>query len=140
MSELRLPNNPPSEPAPLVMLVDDCAATRIATAIYLEKMGLKTESADSVASSLERIQTIKPRILLTDYLLPDGNGVELARTMKERLPSLIVYLITGWQLDTEAEQAASGAIDRILTKPINPGELARMLMEDWSSPQPPTPT
>jgi CheY-like chemotaxis protein len=130
MSEHVSQNDSRAETAPLVLLVDDCTATRIATAIYLERMGIRTESADTVAGCLERIQTIEPRILLTDYLLPDGNGVDLARTLKERLPSLIVYLITGWQLDSEAERDASGTIDRMLTKPINPGDLVRMLIED----------
>ena len=61
--------------------------------------------ASSVAEGLARIPPLAPDVAVLDIRLPDGNGIELCRELKSKLPDLACLMLTSY----DDEQAALGA-------------------------------
>ncbi|MFQ3597800.1 MAG: sigma-54 dependent transcriptional regulator [Chloroherpetonaceae bacterium] len=62
--------------------------------------------------AVERIATEKPDLILTDYTMPDMNGLELTRLVKERYPKLPIIVLTGYgSVESAVEVLKAGAFD-----------------------------
>jgi CheY-like chemotaxis protein len=74
-------------------------------------------------------------VLLLDVRLPDGNGLDLARTLRDgqakRRPSIIV--MSASVLPSERETALSAGADHFLAKPYVPSELVRLVADELRS-------
>ena len=60
----------------------------------------------------------KPNAALLDYMLPDGNGVELAQQLKQMVPNLQVIMMTGSMLPPEEEAICEEHDFPVLRKPF----------------------
>ncbi|KAA9153461.1 response regulator transcription factor [Amycolatopsis acidicola] len=91
-----------------VFLVDDHEIVRRGVADLLESdPGITvTGEAGTTAQALARIPALRPDIALLDVRLPDGNGVELCRDLRSKLPELKVIMLTSFT----DEQAMLNAI------------------------------
>lgn len=116
-----------------ILLVDDSEAIRFALSRYLESHGYMIVAVETAAAAIEAIDREAPiDFILTDYLLPDADGLTIAHAARSRNPRPYVYLITGWRL--ENDQLAE--FDRVLPKPVVPRELLRYLAEDAAAGDP----
>ncbi|TRW14262.1 PAS domain-containing protein [Glacieibacterium frigidum] len=80
-----------------VLLVDDEPLVRATTAAMLADLGLTVVEADGAAAALRLLgseTTID--MLVTDYLMPETNGAELARAAQGLRPGLPAMLVTGY--------------------------------------------
>jgi DNA-binding NtrC family response regulator len=69
------------------------------------------------------IEEEKFDIVLTDLKMPDVDGIEILRKIKERWPDIEVIIITGYQtVDTAVKSIKLGAFDYI-EKPFTPDAL-----------------
>jgi two-component system response regulator DevR len=86
-----------------VFLVDDHEGVRRAVADLLDAdPGLTVVGdAPNAAEALVRIPALRPDVALLDVRLPDGNGVDLCRELRARLPELNVLMLTSYT-DEEA--------------------------------------
>ncbi|WP_435157001.1 response regulator [Amycolatopsis sacchari] len=86
-----------------IFLVDDHEVVRRGVADLLETdPGLKViGEASNAAQALARIPALRPDVALLDVRLPDGNGVELCRELRSKLPDLNVLMLTSYT-DEEA--------------------------------------
>jgi signal transduction histidine kinase/CheY-like chemotaxis protein len=118
-----------TEPPPLIiaprhaiiLLVDDEELVRIGTGEMLSDLGYEVVGATSGAEALRHLRTgDPPDLMITDYLMPGMNGVELAEQAKRLRPALKILLITGYS--TIAEGPGS-ALPR-LAKPFRQADLA----------------
>ncbi|MEJ2866127.1 response regulator transcription factor [Actinomycetospora sp. OC33-EN08] len=81
-----------------VFLVDDHEVVRrgvaglLSDAEDLEVVG----EAGSVAEALARVPAVLPDVAVLDVRLPDGNGVELCRELRSRLPDLACLMLTSF--------------------------------------------
>jgi CheY-like chemotaxis protein len=57
-------------------------------------------------------------LLITDLSMPSMNGIELARRVREFLPTLPIVLMTGWGEIIPREDLSAYGIRRVLTKPV----------------------
>ncbi|MEU0514709.1 response regulator transcription factor, partial [Amycolatopsis sp. NPDC006125] len=75
-----------------VFLVDDHEVVRRGVGDLLEAdAGLKVVGeASTAAQALARIPALRPDVAVLDVRLPDGNGIELCRELRSRLPELNV--------------------------------------------------
>jgi DNA-binding NarL/FixJ family response regulator len=91
-----------------VFLVDDHEVVRRGVADLLEEEDDLTVigQAGSVAEALARITALRPDVAVLDMRLPDGNGVELCRELRSRLPELNCLILTSFT----DEQAMMDAI------------------------------
>ena len=106
------------------LVVDDDPAILTALAELVEREGFTTTVASTVTDALALIRTKNPDVVLTDLVLPDGNGIDL---LKDLDAATQVVLITGHaSVDTAVEALRMGASD-YLTKPVDVARLKTVL-------------
>ena len=81
-----------------VFLVDDHEVVRRGVADLLDEDEELTVigQAGSVSQALARIPALKPDVAVLDVRLPDGNGIELARELRSKLPELKCLMLTSY--------------------------------------------
>jgi signal transduction histidine kinase/FixJ family two-component response regulator len=109
-----------------VLVVDDDDAMRETTVEILAAADIEAEAVGSAADALDRLGTLQPALALVDHRLPDAEGIELGRALKQRDADLGVLIVTGYA-SLENAIAAVGHVDGYLTKPVPPVELLRVV-------------
>ena len=111
-----------SAAAPLVLVVEDEPQMRRFLRTALEAQGLRVADAETAKAALVAATTCNPEVILLDLGLPDGEGVEVARRVREwsRVP-IIVISARGREADKVAVLDAGA--DDYLTKPFGVNEL-----------------
>lgn len=81
-----------------VFLVDDHEVVRRGVGDMLDEEADLTVvgQAGSVAEALARIPALRPDVAVLDMRLPDGNGVELCRELRSRMPELNCLILTSY--------------------------------------------
>jgi len=109
-----------------VLVVDDEAAIRRYLRASLSAHGYTVFEVESGKAALEAITAERPDMVILDLGLPDVDGVEVTRLLREwsRIP-IIILSVRGQEADKIA--ALDAGADDYLTKPFGTGELlARM--------------
>jgi two-component system KDP operon response regulator KdpE len=120
------PPEPSSPPAPLVLVVDDEPQLRRFLRATLPAHGYRVVEAETAAQALQEAASRSPDLILLDLGLPDLDGVEVTRRLREWSATPIVVLSARDQERDKIEALDAGA-DDYLTKPFGTGELlARM--------------
>jgi CheY-like chemotaxis protein len=105
-----------------VLLVDDEELVRAGTAEMLRDLGHVVDEAASGPAALERLTTGRYDALLTDFMMPGMDGIQLANQATGIVPGLPVLLITGFL----GSAAGAEQLPR-LSKPFSLHELDRAL-------------
>jgi two-component system, cell cycle response regulator DivK len=111
---------------PLVLIVDDDSDTRELYRMVLESVGYRVEDAGHVRTATAAALALIPDVVVTDWLLPDGEGLEIGRALRanRRTRRIPIVAVTGMSLDQAAETNASlEGITAILRKPANPDDM-----------------
>ena len=109
-----------------ILLVDDEELVRMGTADMLGDLGYEIVQAASGAEALRLLRSgCEPDILVTDYLMPGMNGVDLIEHATAIAPNVKAMLITGYS----DIAAGPGANLPRLQKPFRQGELARRVAD-----------
>jgi DNA-binding NarL/FixJ family response regulator len=108
-----------------VFLVDDHAVVRRGVADILEEEDDLTVigQASSVSEALARIPALRPDVAVLDVRLPDGNGIELCRDLKSKLPELNCLILTSYTDDQAMLDAVLAGADGYVIKDIEGLEL-----------------
>jgi CheY-like chemotaxis protein len=116
---------------PMILVVEDQAATARITRILLESWGYRVLEANSGAEALEIFENYGDAIalLLTDVLMPEMSGLQLAQVLRRRKPGLRVVFMSG-SCGEEIEQRGAP----FLAKPFTPETLARMVRAEINRP------
>ncbi len=115
-----------TDPAPVVLLIEDEPQMRRFLRAALENESYHLVEATTVREGLAQAAGRNPDIILLDLGLPDGDGIDLTRRIREwaRTP-IVVISARGQERDKVA--ALDAGADDYLTKPFGVGELlARM--------------
>ena len=111
----------PFQPKPCtILLVDDQSNVLHVQQMLLEAMGHTVITAMHGASAIEAFERASHSIdmLVTDFKMPDMDGIELAKTLREKDPSLPLLMITAYG-ETEKLRFASDLNMTIILKPTN---------------------
>jgi Signal transduction histidine kinase len=109
-----------------ILLVDDEDLVRIGTSEMLTDLGYKVIAANSAAEALRLLRTgDEPDLMITDYLMPGMNGVELIDHAHLLAPGLEVMLITGYSTIAEGP----GPTVPRLAKPFRQADLAQLVAD-----------
>lgn len=121
-----------------ILVVDDNddAAKMLETA--LRQLGFVVESAHDAPSALLCAERLQPDVALLDLGLPVMNGYELAQRLRasRRGSELRLIALTGYGQEADRERAFHAGFDRHFVKPIDLGELWRLLVEPPGAPAP----
>jgi DNA-binding NarL/FixJ family response regulator len=106
-----------------VFLVDDHEIVRRGVAEVLEEdPGITVAGeAGSVAEALARVPAVRPDVVVVDMRLPDGNGAEVCRQLRARVPGVRTLVLTSYA-DEDAVAAAirAGAAGYLLKQVRGP--------------------
>jgi two-component system cell cycle sensor histidine kinase/response regulator CckA len=97
----------------VVLLVEDEAVVREITGQLLENAGYRVLEASSAAHALEMARQYEGAVdlLLTDVVMPEMNGIDLAEQLRKLQPNLITVFMSGYaQSDLVRSIRASSAI------------------------------
>lgn len=108
-----------------ILLVEDDPAVRKVTTRLLEFLKC---SVVAVAGGEDAISTIQNQanyfdLVMTDYSMPDMNGVELTMSLKRLLPDMPVILCTGADNRADNKVMFESGVTEILPKPFTKNEL-----------------
>ncbi len=108
-----------------VLIVDDDLDTLRLVGLLLERQGYQIIAADNGKQAIAKTKTESPDIILLDVMMPDLDGLEVARLLREeestkKVP--IIFFTAKTQVDDKIAGFEAGA-DDYLTKPVHPAEL-----------------
>lgn len=106
-----------------VLLVDDEAAITTNLAPFLERSGFEVQVAENGAVSLEIIDGFQPNLIVLDVLMPQVNGRDVLRRLRQSGNWTPVILLTQVGDATERAMALEEGADDYLNKPFDPHEL-----------------
>ena len=113
----------PSRPRTSILVVDDDAAMREWVKEDLEHEGYVVETAAGGRAGVERVKAGGIDVVVTDVKMPDLDGLDLLREVREVEPSPFVIVVTGFgSIDTAIRAVKLGAYDYI-TKPFKIDQL-----------------
>jgi ATP-dependent Clp protease ATP-binding subunit ClpA len=105
-------------PNPTVLLVDDNRDLLHFLERLMANDGWTLVTAESATEAKRLVQTHKPNAALLDYMLPDGNGVELGVEFLQTVPQMLVIVMTGTILPPEEEALCEEHNFPVLRKPF----------------------
>ena len=106
-----------------ILVIDD--ESRICDNVekILSKSGFEVIKAMSAKEALEKMAKEAFSLLISDIVMPETNGLELLRLVKEQWPLSKVIMMTAYaSTDTAVKAVRRGALDYV-PKPFTPGEL-----------------
>ena len=121
---------PSSKLSPTVrlMLIDDDDMVRLVLRQQFEQEGLTAihEAADA-HTALDTIDDFAPDMVLLDVQLPDGNGFDICRKLRNRGFDKPILMLTGQDAEDDIVQGLEAGANDYIAKPMRMGELmARM--------------
>lgn len=114
---------PDRDPTPCCLIVDDEAPLRAVLRRILEQQGFTCRDAASGVEAVALLEQHPAALVLSDYHMPEMDGVELLRTIRERWPETAVVMVTGVSdVDLAVQCLGNGAMDYV-TKPFRVEEI-----------------
>jgi DNA-binding NtrC family response regulator len=118
---------------PTILIVDDNEDLLQTFAMILKRRGFSVETAGNGASAVNKFKEQDFDVTLMDIVMPEMNGVEAFKKMKEMQPSAPVILMTAYSDDELIQTARDEGIRQIIHKPIRIDQLIEMITEAASS-------
>ncbi|MBB3909483.1 cell cycle two-component system response regulator CpdR [Sphingomonas desiccabilis] len=107
-----------------ILLAEDDQVMREYLARALERSGYRVAAVDRGTAALPLLESERFDLLLTDIVMPEMDGIELAQKAQEIAPEMRVMFITGFAAVTlKAGKAVPQA--RVLSKPFHLRDLVR---------------
>ncbi len=112
-----------------VLVVDDNVDAADTVTMLLQMSGHEVQAAYSSQTALETAVEYQPDFVLLDIGLPDMDGYEVARHLRQQPQTKDVWLIamTGYGQDSDRQRAQETGFDHHLVKPVDPEKLHDLL-------------
>ena len=118
-----------------ILVVDDDITFCMMLQSYLSKQGYQVFTTQKAEEGLRIIRNQNIDLVLSDYRMPDKNGIELLEDIKKTHPQLPVIIMTSYGDIRLAVRAMKlGAVDYI-TKPVNHEELRELISSVFQQPE-----
>lgn len=117
-----------------VLVVEDDGSIAELLRIVLERQGFIVSIAPNCETATKALEDTVPSLVLLDLMLPDGNGLDLLRWLRDDMGSALpVVVLTAFRQEEKALRAFElGAAD-FVSKPFRPRELVARIQRVLSS-------
>ena len=112
-----------------VLAVDDDRVTLLTLRRLLEKFGYEALTATNGTEALKLFLDHRPKMLITDWMMPEMEGPTVVKTIRAFAESEYTYIImlTSRQDKDDMMAGMLAGVDEFLTKPIDPDQLRARL-------------
>jgi two-component system, OmpR family, KDP operon response regulator KdpE len=118
-----------------ILLCDAESQSLRALRVVLHGVGFEVEATCTAAEALDRGALTLPMAAIIDFVLPDGNGVEVCRRLREwsAMPVILLSAVCDEEVQVRAFEAGA---DDFVTKPFRPRELVARLLANLRRAEP----
>lgn len=111
----------------LILIVEDDRDTRAQLGLLIELLGYETVLCADGVEALQALEIHAFNLVLTDLVLPRGDGVDLLAEIHEQRPGLPVIILTGYPSEDSLRESLPQEPFAYLTKPISGEQIAHVL-------------
>ena len=112
-----------------ILVVEDDITFSLMLTTWLGKKGFTVKTSSSVSDAKQKIGEEAFDLILSDLRLPDSDGIDLLKWLKERKYAMPLIMMTSYaEIQTAVQAMKLGAADYI-AKPLNPDELLGKIKE-----------
>jgi two-component system, OmpR family, KDP operon response regulator KdpE len=108
--------------SPKVLLVDDEKSILLMLEVNFRAAGFEVVTATSGAGAVETAAAVRPDAVVLDLGLPDVDGWEVVKRLRELGPTPVVVL-SGTALNDALSRRYASTVEAYVTKPVEPDEL-----------------
>jgi len=116
-----------------ILIVDDDPETRQRLREVLEGAGYETLTASDCAHAVRVAEALRPLVVLVDWRLPDGCGLDFIHHLARTQPDTACIAITEAHDLEAALEALKGGADHFLEKPIRPQHLLSLVGKEFET-------
>ena len=115
---------------PTVLIVDDHDDSRFLIRYLMEQRGYRVIEAADGLEAVETARKSRPDLILMDVGLPLLDGLSATRRIREdvEMRSVAIVAVSGYAMAEDQAKALAAGCDGYITKPINFGELDKILL------------
>ncbi|MBM3128564.1 MAG: response regulator [Chloroflexi bacterium] len=108
-----------------ILVVDDDPVNQKLVVIVLKQAGYETFTANTGADALNRVEEIRPDLIISDVEMPEMNGYELTRQLRQKTTTAHspIMILTSHDTVQEKIKGFEAGADDYMTKPFEPSEL-----------------
>lgn len=114
---------------PRLLIVDDDTSFCMLLQGFLKRKGFDADTAHDYEKASQSLAKNSYDLILTDYRLPDGTGIDVLKESKKLAPATVVILITAYSDIRVAVEAVKLGAFEYVTKPVNSDELFHVIKE-----------
>lgn len=113
-----------------ILMIDDEITLRLSLQMFLEDEGHEVKTGATLEEGWHLLEEFRPKVLLLDIHLPDGNGLDALKGIKEKYPDMAIIMLTAYgEAKSVVRAIKDGAFD-YLTKPFELEEL-KITIQKW---------
>src|SRR5215468_1640283 len=105
-----------------VLVVEDEASIASFVALYLKNAGYAVKAVANGTDALAQVEAEQPALIVLDLMLPDMDGIEVCRRIRQRR-DVPILMLTARDEDIDKIIGLEVGADDYMTKPFNPREL-----------------
>jgi CheY-like chemotaxis protein len=97
--------------------------------IFLSPAGFDISIASNGTEAVEKFRSFNPDIVFMDLIMPEKDGFEATREIKQINGDIPVIALTASIVDSVKEQALEAGVNDFMTKPFMPERLFELITE-----------
>lgn len=112
-----------------LLTIDDELIIRMSCERTLSSEGYEVKSASSGKEGIEILEKERFNLVLLDLKMPDVDGIEVLKLIRNKWPDTKVIIISGYGTDQTAEETIKHGAHNFLEKPFTPDRLLSVINE-----------
>ena len=114
-----------------ILVVDDILSNRnlVKEILQINEYFILVAGDSKIAEKISQEYSGKIDLMITDLVMPDGNGIELAKLLRPQRPEMKILYISGHSVDMNLQIEIWEKVADFLPKPFTPNSLLQKVAE-----------